>query len=198
MLGATTTPSTPPGRPGFLRGRVGPSVRRHRVASTVVALLILAVAALDVRLFVVPISDHPAPTDAIVVLGGSTFSDRLDAALELARRYPGAALVASTPNGTPCPDDVVATSAVFCFDPDPSTTQGEARAAAALAQEHGWTSMTVVTTADHIWRARLRFSRCYTGNLRMVQAPTSWWVRAHSVPYEMGATIKALVFQRNC
>lgn len=172
----------------------------HRFASTAVVVVLIAIAALDVRLFVVPASDPPARTDAIVVLGGSTFTDRLNAAVRLAERYPHTPLVVSTPGEVPCPDadDVPAGTPVFCFRPDPSSTQGEARAAAALAKKHGWTSMSVVTTADQVWRARLRFARCYAGDLRVTQAPTSILVRLGSVPYEMGATVKAVVFQRSC
>jgi uncharacterized SAM-binding protein YcdF (DUF218 family) len=165
---------------------------------SVLSLLIVALLAITTRLFVVPASDHPQRTDAIVVLGGATFAARLAAAAGLAERFGDATLVVSTPRRTPCPRGVVAPSRLICFAPDPVTTQGEARAAAALASAHGWTSMTVVTTADQVWRARLRFSRCFDGDLRMVQAPTGGWHRLGSVPYEIGATIKAELFQRAC
>jgi uncharacterized SAM-binding protein YcdF (DUF218 family) len=173
-------------------------VLRHRVIAVALAVVVLAVAAIDVRLFVVPRSDKPAKSDAFVVLGGDTFTIRLKAGLKLAREYPDSTLVVSTPGRTPCPRALVPRSRLICFDPDPSTTQGEAREAARLALVHGWTSMTVVTTADQVWRARLRFSRCWDGDLRVVQAPTSVWIRIREVPYEMGATVKAEVFQRTC
>ena len=166
--------------------------------SALVAILAIAVAVVDTRLFVVPVSDAAQPTDAFVVLGGDTFTTRLDAAIVLARQHPGASLVVSTPGSTPCPRFLRISSPIICFQPDPSTTQGEARATAALAKANGWTSITVVTTADQVWRARLRFSRCYTGDLRVVQAPTSMWIRLRSVPYEMAATVKAEIVQRGC
>lgn len=184
--------------PNARAGRVGRFLSRHRIATAVVLTVIAALVVVDVRLFVVPTSQKPARTDAIIVLGGPTFTSRLDAALRLAERYPGTPLVVSTPGQVPCPDDVPATTPLTCFRPSPSSTQGEARAAAAFAAQHGWTSLSVVTTADQIWRARLRFSRCYDGELRMIQAPTSAWTRVSSVPYEMGATVKAEVFQRGC
>lgn len=177
---------------------MGSLVRRHRVVSAAVAVVLVAVAAIDVRLFVVPRSDPPARSDAFVVLGGDTFTIRLKAGLALAREYPDTMLVVSTPGRTPCPRTKAPRGRLICFVPDPSTTQGEARAAARLAGAHGWTSMTVVTTADQVWRARLRFARCWDGDLRVVQAPTSWWIRLREVPYEMGATVKAEVFQRGC
>jgi hypothetical protein len=116
----------------------------------------------------------------------------------LVRQHSSTPLVVSTPGDTPCPRRIPGVRQVICFQPDPSTTQGEARASTKLAEQHGWTSMTVVTTADQVWRARLRFARCWAGDLRLVQAPTSTWVRLRSVPYEMGATVKAEVFQRSC
>lgn len=173
--------------------------RRHRLLTSLVLIIIVAIGALDVRLFVVPPADKATRTDAVVVLGGDTFMTRLHAAFELVAHHPGAVLVVSTPGENPCPDDVPpGATSIICFRPEPSTTQGEAREAAKLAAQYGWTSMTVVTTADQVWRARLRFSRCWSGDLRVVQAPTSAWVRVHSVPYEMAATVKAEVLQRGC
>lgn len=173
-------------------------IRQHPVIATALAVALLAVAVLDVRLFVVPRSDPPAKSDAFVVLGGDTFDLRLEAGLKLAHEYPDATLVVSTPGHSLCPRWLVPRRHLICFVPDPSTTQGEARMAAKLAAEHGWTSMTVVTTADQVWRARLRFARCWDGDLRVVQAPTSTWIRIREIPYEMGATVKAEVFQRSC
>jgi uncharacterized SAM-binding protein YcdF (DUF218 family) len=172
--------------------------RRRRVVAAAVVVVVLAVAALDARLFIVPKSDAAANSDAFVVLGGDTFTIRLEAGLKLAREYPDSTLVVSTPGRTRCPRGFLPRSRLICFDPEPSTTQGEAREATELAIAHGWTSMTVVTTADQVWRARLRFSRCWDGDLRVVQAPTSTWVRIRSVLYEMGATMKAEVLQRSC
>ncbi|MGH8889436.1 MAG: YdcF family protein [Acidothermaceae bacterium] len=173
-------------------------VRRHRIVAALVAVVIAAVAVIDVRLFVVPTSAAAGPTDAFVVLGGGTYDLRLNAALKLVREYPGAALLVSVAGHKHCPHFAVGASQIICFNPDPMTTQGEAREATLLAHQHGWTSMTVVTTADQIWRAGVRFSRCWSGDLRLVQAPTSAWIRLRSIPYEMGATVKAEVFQRSC
>jgi uncharacterized SAM-binding protein YcdF (DUF218 family) len=173
--------------------------RRHRVACAALVVVLLAVAIVDVRLFIAPRSDSPARSDAFVVLGGDTFAIRLAAGLRLADEYPDSTLVVSTPGGRrQCPRGRVPPNRLICFAPDPSTTQGEARMAAQLAVEHGWKSMTVVTTADQVWRARLRFARCWDGDLRVVQAPTSSWIRIREIPYEMGATVKAEVFQRSC
>jgi uncharacterized SAM-binding protein YcdF (DUF218 family) len=178
--------------------RVLTSSRHHPFVTAFVVVLVLLVGAVDVRLFVVPTSDRPGPTDAVVVLGGGTFFIRLRTAIKLVDTHPGTALIVSTPGNTQCPRHLRDRAQVICFRPDPSTTQGEARAATQIGEEHGWRSLTVVTTADQVWRARLRFSRCWPGDLRVVQASTSEWVRLSSVVYEMGATVKAEVFQRSC
>jgi uncharacterized SAM-binding protein YcdF (DUF218 family) len=164
----------------------------------VLAAVLLITAVVVVRLFVIPTSNKAHSSDAVVVLGGATFMDRLYAAYKLLDRFPGAVLVVSIPGTNFCPRKGPSASRVVCFRPDPSTTQGEARAAARLAEQNGWTSMTVVTTTDQVWRARLRFSRCWAGQLRVVQAPTSLYVRLKTLPYEMAASVKAEVVQRGC
>lgn len=178
--------------------RVIAAIRLHRIAASVVAVLLSITVLIDVRLFVVPTSDKPQPSDAVVVLGGATFMDRLHAAYRLIDRFPGEVLVVSIPGENDCPWKPPAATRIVCFRPDPSTTQGEARAAARLAKQNGWTSMTVVTTADQVWRARLRFSRCWAGPLHVVRAPTSMYVRLSTVPYEMAASVKAEVVQPGC
>jgi uncharacterized SAM-binding protein YcdF (DUF218 family) len=179
---------------------VTPRTGRHRwLVAAAVTVVYLVVAVVEVRLFIVPRSDHPGPTDAVVVLGGSTYDIRLRAANRLIAEHPGAAEVVSTPNGLPCPSyHAPQASVLICFRPAPSTTQGEARAVAKLAAQYSWKSITVMTTADQVWRARLRFSRCWSGDLRVVQAPTTIMTRLLSAPYETAATIKAEIFQRGC
>jgi hypothetical protein len=173
--------------------------RRRWIIALVVTVVYLVVGVAEVRLFVVPTSDRRGPADAVVVLGGETYITRLRAANWLIHQYPGAVEVVSTPLNVPCPNyHAPEASALICFRPDPSTTQGEARAVAKLAAQHGWKSITVVTTGDQVWRARLRFSRCWSGDLRVVRAPTSIVSRLLAAPYETAATIKAEVFQRGC
>lgn len=175
-----------------------PMKTRHRIVATAVALVLVAIAVFEIRFFVVPTSNRRGPTDAVVVLGGGTFIDRLRAAGTLLHEYPGAVEVVSTPGRLGCPHPYPGAAGIICFRPDPATTQGEARATAALAAQYGWKHITVVTTADQVWRARLRFSRCWSGDLSVVRAPTSIVTRLFSTPYETAATIKAEVFQRGC
>jgi uncharacterized SAM-binding protein YcdF (DUF218 family) len=179
---------SPPSRPS----------RRWRLARSVITLLLVVAVVVEMRLYVVPHSDPRGPSDAVVVLGGHTYDARLHSADALVRKYPGAVLVVSTPGARPCPAKPTGATQIICFRPDPSTTQGEAEEAAKLAKQYGWKSMTIVTTGDQIWRARLRFSRCWSGTLRMVRAPSSLSLRLETVPYETAATVKAEVLQRSC
>ena len=75
---------------------------------------------------------------AIVVPGGP--GDRLDAALNLARHDRATYLVLS--EGDYIPPELcgsrVGTATVLCFQPDPTTTQGEAEATARLARQYGF------------------------------------------------------------
>jgi uncharacterized SAM-binding protein YcdF (DUF218 family) len=177
---------------------IAPRKTRHRIVAVAVALVLAAIAVFEIRFYVVPTSDRRGPTNAVVVLGGGTYADRLQAAGTLLRDYPGAVEVVSTPGRLSCPSPYAGAASIICFRPDPATTQGEARATAALAAQYGWKHITVVTTADQVWRARLRFSRCWSGDLSVVRAPTSIVTRLFSAPYETAATIKAEVLQRSC
>ncbi len=49
---------------------------------------------------------------------------------------------------------------VLCLQPEPFTTQGEARALAALMKERGFETATVVTMTPHVARTRLLVDRC--------------------------------------
>src|SRR5579862_9859505 len=139
--------------------------RRAAVASAIA--IVAAFSALSAWLFVFPSTGMPARADAIVVLGGS--GNRLDLGYELAHEDKAPYLVLSlglpwVPPGA-CEGGRVDQVKVICFRPDPDTTQGEARAAAKLAEQYGWKSMVLVTTKDQVWRAHLRFARCYSGQL---------------------------------
>jgi hypothetical protein len=181
-----------------VRGSRAPRTKRQRRRrSIVVIFLVLAVVA-ETKLYVIPTSNQPRQADAVIVLGGHEYQTRIYDGNKIAGRFGGAVLVVSTPAGQVCEPKPPGALAIICFRPDPSTTQGEAREAAKLAKQYGWKSLTVVTTGDQIWRARLRFSRCWSGTLLMVRAPSSLLLRLKAVPYETAATVKAEVLQRSC
>ena len=162
------------------------------------ALLALGAAVLG-RVFVVPPSDDPRPTDLIMVLGGLDTPSRTERAAEVSAAHPGATVVYVVGEMKYCPDRPAGAAEVVCtLPPPPGTTQGEARFAAAYARDHGMDSITVVTTADQVLRARFRFTRCWDGDLVSVQAPTSLGEVLSQLPYQTAATVKALVVEPGC
>jgi hypothetical protein len=142
----------------------------------------------------------PAHVDAIVKLGG--FGDRDGAALTLALQRRAPVLVDSTPEllqagFTGCAPSIPHVE-VICFNPDPATTRGEARFVGQLAARRSWRSVVLVTTPDQAWRARLRMRRCFAGAVysSTTRLPLYDWVWA--IPYQWGATAKALVVEPTC
>lgn len=151
-----------------------------------------------VHWYVRPATDVPQQGGLVVVLGDLNRGERIRVAGELAE---GNRAVAVSINKY-CVLRLRTTLLDFrervCFRPSPFTTQGEARFAAQYARDHGLTRITVVTTADQVTRARLRFGRCWNGPLSIVAAPLPPQRVVMRVPYEFGATLKALAVQRTC
>ena len=174
--------------------------RRYlRAALVGAALVLVAFAALTARVFVWPdLQPLPAHADAIVELGGARSLDRDVVALELAREQRAPVLIQSTEMGdTHCLPPVPGVR-IECFHSDPWTTRGEARYIAALAAKRHWNSIILVTTPDQAWRAHLRFSRCFPGNVSNAIAPLHWQDWFRQIPYQWLASIKALTFERTC
>lgn len=172
---------------------------RVRLGLAVAAALFAAFCVASGLLFVFPRTGMPARADAIVVLGGE--GDRLGLGMQLALEGRAPYLVLS--RGLPwIPPHMcagyVGAAKVICFKPDPYTTQGEAEGASAIAREHGWTSLALVTTRDQVWRAHLRFRRCFSGRLYAVAAPVPWYEWPYAILYQWAGTAKAEIYQRGC
>jgi uncharacterized SAM-binding protein YcdF (DUF218 family) len=173
--------------------------RRTRLALTAASFLSAVFCLLSALLFVFPATGMPARVDAIVVLGGG--GDRLDLGLRLAQQDRAAYLVLS--RGLPwIPPGLctghVGSVRVICFSPSPATTQGEAQDVSRIAKKYGWTSLALVTTRDQVWRAHLRFERCYPGKIYGAAASVPWYTWPYAILYQWGGTIKAEIFQRGC
>jgi len=173
--------------------------RGWRVTAVVILVPLMVFCALSARLFVFPAMGMPARVDAIVVLGGG--GDRLDRGVRLALEDRAPYLVLS--DGLPwLPPGIcaqhVGSATVICFGPDPGTTQGEAEGAARLAKRYGWRSMVLVTTRDQVWRAHLRFQRCYAGAIYGLGEPLAWSRWPYAIAYQWASTVKAELFQRGC
>jgi DUF218 domain len=172
----------------------------NRVLLAAVALLLAGFGAATARLFVWPEQGMPAHVDAIVMLNGP--GDRLDTALNLAwaHRAPMIVISRGSPywgHGSICAPKMPRVK-VICFDPNPSTTRGEAEFAGRLAKRYRWHSIVLVTTTPQDTRARLRVRRCFRGTVYVVTAPLPTYEWPYAIVYEWAATIKALLIQRAC
>ncbi|MFE4196521.1 YdcF family protein [Paenarthrobacter sp. NPDC056912] len=167
------------------------------VACFLVALLWLIAA---FQLFFNPPRVAPQRTDAIVVLGGLS-KERLPVAQELQDQLDIPVLVVSTTGlagnaegDELCREDV-GDPDLLCFRPSPLNTRGEASALNKLIQEHGWKSITVVTSDYHLIRAGTLIHQCTPIEVEMVgsqpELSAAAWLDRFVV--ETGGLIDALV-----
>ena len=149
-----------------------------------------------------PPTSRPRHADAVVVLEGD-HGERLPLALKLLHQGVAGTLVF---DGTP---DSVAAQAmchqaepfpVVCLDLNPDSTAYEARAAASLSKRRHWRSFIVVTTDDHVLRARMRFRRCFRGTIGVVGAalPPGSASRLRLLEHEWLGVIDASLLDRGC
>jgi uncharacterized SAM-binding protein YcdF (DUF218 family) len=174
--------------------------RRRRIVAAVGLVVLAAFGVATGRLFIWPdLPPLPGQADAIVELGGP--GDRDQVALTLAREHRARFLVQSTTAADarsghclpPVPDVTI-----LCFHAEPNTTRGEARSIRRLAEQYHWSSVVLVTTLDHAWRARVRVERCFDGDVyvRTSRLPPAYWPL--QIPYQWTATVKAFTIQRTC
>jgi hypothetical protein len=167
------------------------------VAQVVVFLVAVGVLA---RLVVFPSPDPVARADLVVVLGPYDLYDQLAGAERVLAVSPGAPVIVSSslPYQLACPAALSGTNQVICHIPRPYTTQGEARFAASYARAHHLSRIAVVAPRFQLTRARLRFQRCWSGRLDVVQSTSSLRRVAERFVYEVGAMAKAELLQRGC
>lgn len=152
-------------------------------------------------------SDALRKVDAIVVLGGE-HDGREDYGLRLAQEGYANTVVVSNPYESPGYDHsgvdlmqrVCSSSTerieVICFNPDPSTTQGEAMFVQRMAKERHWTSAIVISWRYHLFRARFIFGQCFDGEVVMRSVPRDYarpkrqWM--HQFAYQYGGLAKAV------
>ncbi|PBB08536.1 S-adenosyl-L-methionine-binding protein [Kocuria sp. WRN011] len=145
-----------------------------------------------------PRTEEPAMSDALLVLGPPD-TQRMATAQGLMERGIAPVLVIATPDAQP--DDPPAMVQyyedkdfctprtdyeVICFQPNPSTTQGEAMQLRDLAAERGWDTVTAVTFKQHVPRARMILERCYHGEL---------WMAATDYEFTPLRTLRQYVYQ---
>ncbi len=165
-------------------------VRRRWIVLVALLAVFAVLCAVATRLYVFPDEEEPGPVDAIVVLGGLSSRPVTDKAIDLAGQgFADLIVISDAFGGDTRPANLCekdATVSIECFQPDPATTRGEARAIAGLAEERGWRSVTVVTAGYHVSRARLLIGRCFSGSLTMAAA---------SVPLDLAGWIHQYAYQ---
>ena len=121
------------------------------------------------------VTEDPQPADAVFVLGPADEA-RVAHARDLMDQGLAPTVVYATPQGDFGGGGEAATDEigkphcdqgkdyeVICFEPDPSTTQGEAMKMRELVAERGWDNIIVITMRPHVSRAQLIVDRCYSG-----------------------------------
>lgn len=161
-----------------------------------IAVLTVAFLAASVRLFVLPARDSPTSADAIVVFGGP--DHRLDRGVQLARDGLAPVLVASAGGPAGCTPTPPTGVEFICFNPDPETTQGEARYLARLAAERHWEHVIVVVGRAQATRARIRVQRCTEVRVDYVTTTPALLLWPYRIAYEWAALAKAELLQRRC
>ena len=166
------------------------------------AVLVAAWLVAACALFVWPHDDEPiaGTADAVVSLSGS--AARLPVAEQLVQDRVAPVLVVSY---EPELEDERAErlcerprDGVVCFEADPSSTRGEARAIERLARRRGWDDVVVVTSDFHVFRARLILERCYDGRLRFADAPSSRFWLPWQLVKETAKLTLAVTTRRGC
>ena len=166
------------------------------LARVVVAVLAVLVAA-TFYLFVLVPSDDVEHADAIVVLSGDR--KRLSTGLRLFRDKVAPVLVISRDGrGWTQADALCAGPNVECFQADPYSTEGEARATERLARRQGWSRIVVVTSRYHLRRAHMLFERCTDLHPEMVAARTTPFDYLVDIPWEWGKLLYQVTIDRSC
>jgi uncharacterized SAM-binding protein YcdF (DUF218 family) len=172
------------------------------------SLLVLAaviVYAFGVWLFLLRSQDAlPAHADAVFVLAGGR--ERLPVAQRLVAHGVADTLVVSEADRRDdplrydlCHGPRQKRYVLICRRATPYSTRGEARLLAALVQEHSWTTVIVVSSRYHLFRARELLRRCTDAELVMRASDGDpWWRKALAVPLEYGKLVRAETWQRGC
>jgi predicted GTPase len=172
-------------------------MRPRRLIVIAAAVVVVVAVAFAVRFVVFPHSDSIGKADVVVVVDSATDGNKFEMVRKILAVSPQSTVLYSAADGKCDRLRDVATHLV-CFYPNPDTTQGEARYAAAYATAHHDSSMAVVVPRPQLSRARIRFSRCWKGSLDMIEAPTSLPRALSQLPYQALATLKAETVQRSC
>ena len=147
------------------------------------------------------VDESAEQADALIVLGDDNFyADRAMRAAELSRQQVAPIVVASGRKLRPhagvselMEHDLIERGVpkekIIRFAHDADSTREEAEALAALAAQHGWKSVVIVTSNYHTRRARYIFGKVFPGSIKVTVAsardgdfdPEHWWEKRKSV-----------------
>lgn len=153
---------------------------------------------LAMAFFLQPPTKELEPSDAVVVLGGAADGRHVRGA-ELVNEGLADNFVVAVPRGPSdrvgwsyCTGEHTPGATTWCLRPEPSTTAGEAMGVEKLAEQNGWTSVTVVTSRPHTRRTQMIFDRCTDLDVTVTHIDhVRWWL----VPRDMAReTLGALKF----
>jgi len=195
-----SSPDTGPDERSTLTTRKARRSRLRRRVALAALVAFVAFAGATARLFVWPsLAPLPDHADAIIELAGP--GDRDATTIALAEEHRAPLVIQSTLPGDATSDtclDPIPGTTIECFTPVPATTRGEARYIGERGAAEHWSSVILVTTPDHAWRARLRVERCFPGQVYVKTAPLPKWDWFRQIPYQWAATVKAELFQTDC
>ncbi|WP_062465400.1 ElyC/SanA/YdcF family protein [Demequina soli] len=171
------------------------------VAAPVVALV-------GIPLYVHPAHDEPRAVDAVYVIGPPT-DTRMALAEAMIEQGLSDTLVVSLSDD---PDERAEMTraaelcdrpqayAVYCSQPEPFTTRGEARWMRELIDQHGWQSVGVITTTPHLTRTRVIMGRCWDGDIAYISSGEHLapWYWAYHYAYQTGAFVKVALEGKTC
>jgi uncharacterized SAM-binding protein YcdF (DUF218 family) len=146
----------------------------------------------------------PRRAGAVVVLAGDR--DRLPLARRLVEAGVAKTLVVSEDSASNdparyalCHGQKPKKYTLICRIAAPSSTRGEARMIASLAEQNHWLSVVVVSSRYQLYRASVLGSRCTNAKLVMRGTDTDpWWRKALAIPLEYAKLARAEISQRGC
>ncbi|AGS35332.1 hypothetical protein B841_09295 [Corynebacterium maris DSM 45190] len=146
-----------------------------------------------------PPQHRPESADVVVVIAGAN-DGRHDLAVGLLEAGTADNLVVSHQGGPTkdpagyalCRGEAVPERIdIWCMQPRPSTTTGEAQTFEELSQEQGWQTAVAVTNRPHHYRVRLNFEQCTSVEPTVASLESMNWRQApYLVSRELGGYVK--------
>ena len=179
------------------------TTRRRTLVAALLVLVLLGGIGSFAATMALPRSDVAFDTGPVVVLGGGE-AYRIGGAGQIMDQGGEAErlLVASWTK----PEHVASIGRtcdephVWCVQPEPVSTYGEARMIARLAEDEGWDRVTVVTSDFHVPRSRWLFERCVDSPVSVVgvERDLEPRKRLRAVARESAALLRSMVLHRSC